>query len=186
MSCSWLPSPETWAGDREVIDRFVIHRELEAFRNEIFWKGLARYRQSANEMARLPILDVPRGGLLPNRAAIRPRPTRSSGYPHRLKLSPRRRVGVVLSSRISTIPQTRSSLFMTRRYWWKIRPALRIPPSYFTLECIVVLLHELFAVRWTFYRGRIRSLFHTEIYLGLARALYFLLLVFSRRIFYNA
>jgi len=33
----------TWnAGrDREVIDRFVIHRELEAFRNEIFWKGLA-------------------------------------------------------------------------------------------------------------------------------------------------
>lgn len=27
--------------DREVIDRFVIHRELEAFRNEIFWKGLA-------------------------------------------------------------------------------------------------------------------------------------------------
>lgn len=26
--------------DREVIDRFVIHRELEAFGNEIFWKGL--------------------------------------------------------------------------------------------------------------------------------------------------
>lgn len=33
-----------------------------------------RYRQSANEMARLPILDVPRRGLLPNRAAIHPRP----------------------------------------------------------------------------------------------------------------
>lgn len=33
----------TWnvGRDREVIDRFVIHRELEAFRNEIFWKGLA-------------------------------------------------------------------------------------------------------------------------------------------------
>lgn len=114
----------TWNADRdrEVIDRFVIHRELEAFRNEIFWKGLAISAVCEWNGASPDSRRAPKG--LAAESSRNPSPSLLvSATPPRLKLSPWRRVRIVLSSRISAILQTRPSLFAAW-YWWKLCSAL--------------------------------------------------------------
>jgi len=102
--------------DREVIDRFVIHRELEAFRNEIFWKGLAISAVCEWNGASPDPRRAPRG--LAAESSCNPSPSLLVPAIPRLKLSPWRRVRIVLSFQISAISQTRSSLFAACRYWW--------------------------------------------------------------------
>jgi len=134
----------TWnAGrDREVIDRFVIHRELEAFRNEIFWKGLAISAVCEWNGASPDPRRAPRG--LAAESSCNPSPSLLVPAIPRLKLSPWRRVRIVLSFQISAISQTRSSLFAACRYWWKICSTLLYSSLHFTFQCIIILLYESF------------------------------------------
>lgn len=108
--CVVLVAAATWnvGRDREVIDRFVIHRELEAFRNEIFWKGVGDIGSLRMKWR------VSRSSTYPEGACCRIEPQSipvSPGFnyppsPSQLKLSPWRRVRIVLSSQISAILQT--------------------------------------------------------------------------------
>lgn len=140
----------TWnAGrDREVIDRFVIHRELEAFRNEIFWKGLAisavcEWNGASPDPRRAPKGLAAESSRNPSLSLLVP--TTPFGWSCLW-----RQVRIVLSSRISAILAHRSSwhVYIDKKCVQRFYIPLRISHSNASLS------------NESFYSERIFSVWH--------------------------